>query len=50
MCVLHKGVVDIPSDFQGVIYVPMDEAGAWQISLAREMKDAGIDLDMNKAL
>lgn len=50
VCVLHKGVVDIPSDFQGVIYVAMDEAGAWQIALAREMKEAGIDLDMNKVL
>jgi predicted nucleotide-binding protein len=50
VCVLHKGEVDIPLDFQGVIYEPMDEAGAWRISLAREMKKAGIDLDMNKVL
>jgi predicted nucleotide-binding protein len=50
VCVLHKGVVDIPSDFQGVIYVQMDEAGAWQTSLAREMKEAGIDVRPNKVL
>ena len=48
VCVLHKGDVDIPTDYQGVIYVPMDEGGAWQIPLAKEMSNAGIDLNLNR--
>ena len=48
--VLHKGDVDIPSDYQGVIYVAMGEGDAWEIPLAREMKEAGIDFDPSKVL
>ncbi len=50
VCALHKGEIEIPSDYHGVIYVPLDEGGAWKFSLARDMKSAGIDIDLNKAL
>jgi predicted nucleotide-binding protein len=50
VCALHKGGVEIPSDFDGVVYVPLDDGGAWRLKLAREMKAAGLDVDMNKAL
>ncbi len=30
------------SDYQGVIYVPMDDAGDWESKLAREIVAAGI--------
>ncbi len=43
--VLHRGVVDLPSDILGVVYTPYD--GAWPLKLAREMKDAGLPVDMN---
>ena len=29
-------------------YTSADEAGAWQLKLAREMKAAGIPVDLNK--
>src|SRR5262249_21992550 len=48
VCALHKGI-EIPSDLQGVIYVPFDEKGAWRLDLAREMKAAGMNVDLNKA-
>ena len=48
VCALLKGAVEIPSDYLGVITVPMDDAGAWQFNLAREIKAAGIDLDLNR--
>lgn len=48
VCALHKGDVEIPSDFAGVLWVPMDPGGAWRFTLGREMKAAGLDVDLNK--
>ncbi|WP_338754862.1 nucleotide-binding protein [Bacillus sp. FJAT-52991] len=45
---LHKGNTDIPSDYQGVLYTPLDTSGAWKYFLAKEMQAAGINVDMNK--
>ena len=50
VCVLYKEGVEIPNDFSGVVYTPMDNAGAWKLGLAREMKAAGLDIDLNRAL
>ena len=49
-CALHGGGVELPSDFHGVVYVDFDAGGAWQLRLAKELKEAGIPVDMNKAL
>jgi predicted nucleotide-binding protein len=49
VCALHKGV-EIPSDLQGVIYVPFDDAGKWRFDLAKEMKASGMDVDLNNAI
>lgn len=48
VCALHKGDVEIPSDFAGVLWVPMDPEGAWRLILGREMKAARLDVDLNK--
>ena len=45
--VLHKHTVEIMSDYHGVIYIPMDDAGGWKLKLATEIKNAGINVDMN---
>ena len=50
VCVLYEQDVEIPSDFHGVGYVRLDADGAWRLSLAREMKVAGLDVDLNRAL
>lgn len=50
VCALHKGDVELPSDYQGILYIPMDDAGGWKLLLAREMRHAGLDVDMNKAV
>ena len=47
VCALHKGDVEIPSDYLGVVYVPMDESGAWRFSLVKELKQAGLPVDLN---
>lgn len=49
VCALHRGAVELPSDLHGVLYVSMDEAD-WKLKLAKEMRAAGLDVDMNLAL
>lgn len=48
VCVLYKGDVEIPSDYLGVVYIPMDESGAWRFKLAKELKMAGLSVDLNR--
>lgn len=50
VCALYKEGVEIPSDFQGVLYIEMDTRGGWQLQLAREIKHVGIEVDMNKVV
>ncbi len=50
VCALYKEGVELPSDIYGVVYVRMDEFDAWQLGLAREMKQAGLYFDANKLL
>jgi predicted nucleotide-binding protein len=40
--------VELPSDLAGYIYIPLDENGAWQMLLGREMKAAGLPVDLNR--
>lgn len=39
---------EIPSDYQGVLYVPYDEGGNWKNNLVRELKACGYTIDANK--
>lgn len=48
VCALVKGEVETPGDLSGVVYVPMDNAGAWKLNLAKNMKAVGLPVDMNK--
>ncbi|WP_240746295.1 TIR domain-containing protein [Desulfuromonas acetexigens] len=50
VCALHKGSVELPSDFVGVVYVGMDNAGAWRLLLAKELRESGFAVDLNKAI
>ena len=47
---LLKGDVEKPSDYDGVVYITMDSGGAWKLQLARELKTAGLDVDLNDAV
>ena len=49
VCALTKGNVEIPSDYDGVLYIPFDESGAWKMELVKELKTAGFDVDANRA-
>lgn len=46
--VLVKGDIEIPSDYSGVLYISLDDAGGWRIDLTRELKSAGFDVDANR--
>ena len=48
VCVLHKEKVELPSDIYGILYVSMDSNEGWKFKLAREMKQAGLPIDLNK--
>jgi predicted nucleotide-binding protein len=48
VCGLTKGDVEVPSDLAGVVYTPMDNAGGWMVEVAKEMRAAGLPVDLNR--
>ena len=50
VCALKKGEVERPSDYDGVIYISLDDAGGWKLRLVKELQEAGYDVDANRAL
>lgn len=50
VCALVKGDVEIPNDISGVVYVPLDNNGAWHLAIAKELRHAGYEVDMNKII
>jgi len=50
VCALYEEGVEIPSDYSGVLFTLLDKHGAWQLKLAKEIKAAGIILDLNRAV
>lgn len=50
VCALHKGGVELPSDYQGVVYLDMDPPGAWRAQLAQEFVQAKIPIELSGLL
>jgi predicted nucleotide-binding protein len=49
VCVLKKGELELLSDYDGVVYVPMDAPGIdWRLKMAQEIEAAGIAVDFGK--
>lgn len=46
---LNHPEVEIPTDFSGVAYIPL-EGEAWQMELTRELKNAGINASLDRTL
>ena len=46
---LYAGDADFdkPSDYDGVLYIPVDDGGQWQFGLVKELKAAAIEVDAN---
>ena len=47
VCALKRGDIEVPSDFEGIVYVTFDDAGAWKNELGRELQAAGFKIDWN---
>lgn len=50
VCALVKGDVETPNDISGVVYENMDGGGAWKLSVAKELKAAGYNIDINNII
>lgn len=50
VCALYEEGVEIPSEVSGVASIPMDFRGGWRLLVAKELKQAGVNVDLNKAL
>ena len=50
VCALVKGNVEKPSDYDGVLYISLDDSGGWKMKLIKELRSAGFDIDANKAV
>ncbi|HEU5408470.1 MAG TPA: nucleotide-binding protein, partial [Nitrospira sp.] len=48
VCALMAGKIEKPSDIDGVLYIPFEADGEWQIELGRELQAAGIEVDLKK--
>lgn len=49
VALLQEGV-ELPTDILGIMYIPLDEGGAWKTLVARELQAAGYDLDLTRLL
>ena len=47
VCALHSAEIELPSDLAGVVWVTVDPAGAWHFKLGKELKAAGLTVDLN---
>ena len=45
VCVLYKENVEIPTDYEGILYIKLDNTGEWKQSLIREMKAIGLEIN-----
>jgi len=47
---LVKGKLETPNDISGVVYIDLDERGAWKMDVAKELREAGYSVDLSRAL
>jgi predicted nucleotide-binding protein len=47
--ILHEEGVELPSDMQGIAYIPLDNHDGWMLKLEKELRAAGHRLDLTKA-
>jgi predicted nucleotide-binding protein len=50
VCALYVEGVEIPSDFHGVVYIPLDSTGGWKLKLTKELLEAGMQANISGAL
>ena len=45
---IKKGDIEVHSDYSGIIYISYNDKGRWQFGLTKEMKSAGLPVDLNR--
>jgi predicted nucleotide-binding protein len=50
VCGLYEEGLDLPSEYERNVFIPYDPGGLWKLLLARTMKTAEVDIDMNRAI
>jgi len=45
---IYDHEVEMPSDYSGVLFIKYDDEGVWQYALAKEIRVAGLEIDLNK--
>jgi predicted nucleotide-binding protein len=45
VALVYEEGVERPSDIDGIIRIPLDEAGGWKLLLARELEGSGVGID-----
>ena len=48
VCPLVRGNLEMPSDYDGVLYLQMEGSEDWRTNLAIELKNAGLPVDLNR--
>ena len=47
VCAVLEGDMEMPSDYSGVLYISLDDSESWKVILARELRAAGMTIDIN---
>ncbi|MBA6102396.1 TIR domain-containing protein [Pseudomonas monteilii] len=45
VCALVKGTIETPNDISGVVYVSLDQSGAWQKEIVKELRACGYTIN-----
>ena len=48
MCLMHAPTQVPAAEGHGIAHLAVDHTGGWQLHLARQMKRAGVDVDLNR--
>jgi len=46
VCALYEESVELPSDLHGLLYKPLGDS--WELQVGKELKAAGLDIDLNR--
>lgn len=50
VCPLYTKGVELPSDLYGLLYTEIDSSENWKIKMAKELKAAGYEIDVNRII
>jgi predicted nucleotide-binding protein len=50
VCVIHKSIDEIPTDYSGILYINCDDGNSWKTELLKELGDIGFEINYKNAL